>query len=135
MTAWAFSYFGHPDVRMLDGGFHKWTVEGRPVSIDPGSYPAGRFEARPVDALFCSLEDAKAAQGAAGSLFWDVRTRAEYEGTEARDNSRPGHIPGAVHLEWTELLDEETRTFKPQEELLRLLASRGITPESEINCY
>ena len=136
MTAWAFSYFGHPDVRMLDGGFQKWTQEGRPVSAEPGSYPRAEFEARPVEDLYCSLENAKAASASSDSIFWDVRTQAEYEGTsQAGNNRRPGHIPNAVHLEWVELLDAETRTLKPQAELGRLLESRGITPESEINCY
>ena len=73
--------------------------------------------------------------GSPNTVFWDVRARGEYDGTDARDNARPGHIAGAVHLEWTELLDPETRTFKPAAELRSLLSSRGITPESEINCY
>ncbi|HEX5369325.1 MAG TPA: sulfurtransferase, partial [Dehalococcoidia bacterium] len=59
----------------------------------------------------------------------------EYDGSEAVNNPRPGHVSGAVHLEWTELLDPETRTFKPAAELRALLESRGITPESEIDCY
>jgi thiosulfate/3-mercaptopyruvate sulfurtransferase len=136
MAAWAFAYFGHPRVRMLDGGFAKWTAEGRPVSLARGSYRRGSFEAQPVADLYCSLEDARKSHGGPATVFWDVRSRAEYDGvSEAGNNPRRGHIPGAVHLEWTELLDPETRTFRAQEELMQLLSSRGITPESEINCY
>jgi thiosulfate/3-mercaptopyruvate sulfurtransferase len=136
MTAWSFAYYGHPDVRILDGGWAKWTAEGRPVSTEIVSYEPASFEAEPVEEIYCSLDDAKAAHGATATVFWDVRTPAEYEGTATQGNNpRPGHIPGAIHLEWTELLDPETRTLKPAAELRTLLESRGITPESEINCY
>lgn len=135
MMAWAFMYYGHQHVQVLDGGFAKWTAEGRPVSTQPSGYPPGDFEATLAEELFCSLDDAKAKVGSANTLFWDVRAAGEYDGSDARNNARPGHIAGAVHLEWTELLDPETKTFKPGDELRGLLSSRGITPESEINCY
>ena len=135
MAAWAFAYYGHSSVQVLDGGFEKWTAEGRPVSTTPGTYPPGHFEAQPVEDLFCSLDHATSVHGSPGTIFWDVRRPEEYNGTEPGNNTRPGHIPGAVHLEWTELLDPETRTFKPAAELRSLLNSRGITPESEIDCY
>jgi thiosulfate/3-mercaptopyruvate sulfurtransferase len=135
MAAWAFAYYGHARVQILDGGLEKWTAEGRPVSMTPGSYPAGDFEAQLAEELFCSLDHARSVHGSPNTIFWDVRRREEYEGTEPVNNSRPGHIPGSVHLEWTELLDPETRTFKRADELRALLSSRGITPESEINCY
>ena len=135
MAAWAFLYYGHTRISVLDGGFEKWTAEGRPTTSTVSSYPEGRFEAQLVEDLFCSLDHAKRAHGSPGTIFWDVRRQSEYEGTEAVNNARPGHVPGAIHLEWTELLDPETRTFKTASELRPLLESRGITPEAEIECY
>ena len=46
-----------------------------------------------------------------------------------------GHIPGAVHLEWTELLDSDTKTLKSAADLQGLLASRGITPQKHVASY
>lgn len=135
MAAWAFLYYGHPNVQVLDGGFAKWTDEGKPTSNEPSTYPQGSFEAAVEEELFCSLDHAKSAHGNPGTIFWDVRRQGEYEGTEALNNARPGHVPGAIHLEWTELLDPDTRTFRPGPELRALLESRGITPEAEIECY
>ncbi len=135
MATWAFAYYGVTRAGVLDGGFEKWTSEKRPSTTEPGAYPESRFESSLVEEISCSLDHAKGAVGSPGTVFWDVRTKEEYEGTEARNNPRPGHVAGAVNLDWTELLDPLTKTFRPGDELRSLLGSRGITPESEINCY
>ena len=135
MAAWAFLYYSHTNVSVLDGGFEKWTAEGRAVSKEPGGYPEGDYEAQLVEDLFCSLDHARDVHGKSKTVFWDVRRPGEYDGSDAANNARPGHIPGAVHLEWTELLDADTKTFRSGPELRALLESRGITPESEIDCY
>jgi thiosulfate/3-mercaptopyruvate sulfurtransferase len=138
MVGWAFLYFGHQDTRLLDGGFEKWSREGRPTSHEATTYPEAAFHARPAEDMYCSLESAKTSLGRSNTVFWDTRTQAEYEGTAAAGATGPprlGHLPGAVHLEWTELLDPESRTVKPAAELRELLSSKGITPESEVFSY
>ena len=65
-------------------------------------------------------------------MVWDVRTRAEYTGENPRHNRRPGHIPGARHMEWVEMMDPETDMFKSADEMRRLLTAQGITPEKEV---
>ena len=138
MVAWAFIYYGHQDVRLLDGGYHKWTEEGKPVSTQAASYPHTVFGAQPVEAIYCSLSQAKSFHGRPQTVFWDTRSEAEYQGTATAGGqplSRLGRIPGAIHLEWTELLDPVTKTLKPAAELRALLESRGITPDCEIGTY
>jgi thiosulfate/3-mercaptopyruvate sulfurtransferase len=138
MVAWAFLYYGHRNVRLLDGGYHKWTQEGRPVSSEAASYPQTIFNAKPVEAIYCSLSRAKSFHGRPQTVFWDTRSQAEYQGTAAAGGEPPprlGRIPGAIHLEWTELLDPATKTLKPAEELRGLLESRGITSDCEIDTY
>src|SRR3954447_22958915 len=63
MAAWAFEYYDHEHVQVLDGGFAKWTAEGRATSTAPGSYPSGSFEAQLVEELFCSLDHAQSVHG------------------------------------------------------------------------
>ncbi len=138
MVAWAFLYYGHQDVRLLDGGFHKWTQEGRPVSTQAASYQQTVFRAKPVETIYCSLSQAKSSHGRPQTVFWDTRSQAEYEGTAAAGGGplpRLGRIPGAIHLEWVELLDPATKTLKPAAELRSLLQSRGITPDCEVGTY
>lgn len=138
MVAWTFLYYGHPDVRILDGGLVKWAAEGRPVSTDAAHYPAATYAAKALDGVYCSLSQAKAGQARSGFVFWDTRNIAEYEGTASSAAGalpRLGHIPGAIHLEWAELLDPDTKTLKAAAELRELLESRGITPEMEVASY
>ena len=122
MVAWTFLYYGHADIRILDGGVTKWLSEGRPLDMQQPDWPPVSYVARPVGAVCCSLDQAKAGVGRDEFVFWDTRSDAEYTGDEAgfRAPPRPGHIPGAAHLEWTELFDPGSRTLKPAAELRQL---------------
>jgi thiosulfate/3-mercaptopyruvate sulfurtransferase len=64
-------------------------------------------------------------------LFWDTRSADEYSGAAARNNppDRAGHLPGAIHLEWLELVDGESRLLKPADAMHAILGAQGITPE------
>ena len=138
LVAWAFLYYGHQDVRLLDGGFEKWTSEGRAVSTQPTNYSEAIFNAKPVDAIYCSFSHAKASHGRPETVFWDTRSLAEFHGAgegHGKPPPRPGHIAGAAHLDWIELIDPEAKTFKPAAELRGLLESKGITPDREVNTY
>ena len=137
MVAWAFLYYGHRDVRLLDGGFDKWSREQRPVSTETPDYPYTHFVPAPEEAIYCSLDQARAAASQPNTVFWDTRTLEEFEGTSRSYEAPPrlGRIPGAVHLHWEDLIDTNTKTLKPAEELRPLLISKGITPDSEVHTY
>jgi thiosulfate/3-mercaptopyruvate sulfurtransferase len=137
MVAWTFLYYGHADVRILDGGVAKWVAEGRALDQQLPAWPAAAYEARPVEAVYCSLEQAKAGTERDDFVFWDTRSADEYAGNAAGFGSVPrlGHIPGAAHLDWAELLEAESRTLKPAAELQQLLEARGITPDKQVATY
>ena len=131
--SWALRYYGHENVKILNGGWRKWMKEGRSVSIDPPE-ARGRasFTPRRETSLIESTEELRGDYNRNGVVVWDVRSRGEYTGENPHHNRRPGHIPGAQHLEWLELMDETTHTFKPAEEMRRALQSRGITPDKQV---
>jgi thiosulfate/3-mercaptopyruvate sulfurtransferase len=133
---WVLNYYGHTNVKVLDGGWRRWASEGRPVSFaasDPVS--AGKFTPRTDSSLLGTLEQVRAACALGGSVIWDVRTGGEYDGSVSRRGLRPGHIPGAVSLEWADLMDRETHRFKPLAEIRRMLDHRGITPDRAVFAY
>ena len=122
----------------MDGGLSKWVSEGKPLSQDISDYTLSEFTASRNQGVYCSLEDAKSSINDSNSVFWDTRSIEEYQGTRSvmgTTDMRLGRIPGAIHLEWTELFEQETKTLKPAGELRHLLESRGIKPECEVNTY
>lgn len=111
--------------------------KGRPLDTQLREWPSVTYVARPVEGVNCSLEEAKAGAARDDFVFWDTRSADEYVGKAAGFGSipRPGHIPGAAHLDWAELLDRESRTLKPASKLRQLLEARGITPDKQIASY
>jgi thiosulfate/3-mercaptopyruvate sulfurtransferase len=135
---WVFRRFGHARVRLLNGGLRQWAAAGYPLTTEPAQPSTTDYTlSQPLDHLHCSLEHAKTAYGRKGTLFWDTRTEPEYLGHEAPFGApaRMGHIPGAVRLEWDELIDAGSGRFKPAEQMRAILVSQGITPEKEVLTY
>jgi len=135
---WAFARYGHGDVRVLNGGIGHWQARSHPLSTDRPTIAAADYKVSGQDdGLHCNLPQAVAAAVQGDVLLWDVRTVDEYTGAASRANppERAGHLPGAVHLEWTELLDGSTGLFKPADEMRAILDAAGITPEAEVAAY
>ncbi|HJM89667.1 MAG TPA: rhodanese-like domain-containing protein [Dehalococcoidia bacterium] len=137
MTAWAFLYYGHPDIRYLEGGLTQWTAEGRSVTRELPSHEPRTFAAQPAEGVLCRLDQAKASVDDDGAVFWDTRSLGEFDGNTAGWNPPPqlGHLPGAIHLEWTELFNGDGGTLLPAAELTTLLGAKGITPELVVHTY
>ena len=134
---WVLNYYGHTDARVLNGGWHRWLTEGRPVTFHQ-TRPAspGSFTPRVNESLICRVDDLKASLDRPGVLIMDMRTDEEWLGTNDRGNKRAGHVPGAVHLEWLNFVtSDDRRVFKPADELRAMLTAKGITPESEVVTY
>ena len=133
---WVLGYYGHENVKVLNGGWKKWTAEGRPAETGPGTSAGGGAtftpEVHPETAS--TVETLAAAIGRADAVIWDIRTREEFAGENDRGNARRGHVPGAAHLEWVELVNDD-ETFKDAGELRALAAGLGITPATAVHVY
>ena len=133
---WVLTYYGHRDVRVLNGGFDKWLVEGRPVTMAHPTVVPASFTPRPDESVLGTCDLLRAGVGRADTLFLDVRSEGEYQGTLSRRNKRVGHVPGAIHLEWTNFVTEDpTHVFKPAAELREMLRARGVTPDKNVYVY
>lgn len=132
---WILNHFGHTNVALLDGGWLKWTAEGRPATREPAKHNAAAFRARPNPRWVATADDVKAAIGRPGTRLVDARTQAEIEGRDLRGIRRGGRIRSSVPLYWEELLDPATRAFKPAPALEALFKERGLAPADEIIAY
>ncbi|HLX09869.1 MAG TPA: rhodanese-like domain-containing protein [Thermoanaerobaculia bacterium] len=129
---WMLAYLGHPQARLLDGGWEAWREARLPISTADERPLAGRFRAAPVAALRASAADVDQALHA-GSIVLDVRSDEEWHGATPYFEARGGHIPGAVHVEWKALLDPLGR-IDPVAARARLLAA-GIKPGDRVITY
>lgn len=132
---WALNYYGHTRTRVLNGALQKWAGEGRPVTTEAPAPPArATFTARPIPAWIARKDDVHACIQDPGSIILDVRSAAEHTGAEPRKNRRAGHIPRAIHLEWTRALDSEGtyRVWRQPVELRALFENAGVTPDHSI---
>lgn len=133
---WALNYYGHTNVKVLNGGWRKWLSEGRPVTSTATQAPPGaKFTPRLNSSLMVTADQMKEDYQKPEVVIWDVRSRGEYVGDATRGNRRPGHVPNAVHLEWLELVDDDTHLLKPPSEIRRILESHGITPDKRIEAH
>lgn len=134
---WTLQYHGHSKAYVLDGGYQKWSKEGRPTSLLASAKPEPEKYVLAASTRFPEVRaEADYIQtriGHPGAVVWDTRTPGEHAGTDIRAN-RGGHIPGAVHLNWTDLQKEVSgvKVLKDRDEIARLLESHGLTPDKEI---
>lgn len=112
---WLLRYFGHSDVRVLDGGFQAWHSAGFAVNeAQPVSVP-GNFSARPEPGQIVAYEQVKSFSAAGDALLIDSREEKRYLGLEEPIDPVAGHIPGAINKPWQQVLGAEG-LFLPQSE-------------------
>ena len=138
---WVCTLFGHPDVRLLDGGRTKWLAEGRPISTAPpvtagSDYPVIERDDAPIRAF----RDQVLAH--LGMPLIDVRSPGEYTGELLHMPDYPqegalrgGHVPGAVNIPWARAAAADA-TFRPREELEAIYRDEaGLAPGDDIVVY
>ena len=131
---WCLKYYGHENVRILDGGWRLWLKQGRPITMEQPRVAPSIFTPRVDESLLATGDYVRETMARPDVIVLDVRSDAEWDGTRTPgNNSRGGHIPGSVHLEWTRSLEAgEDRCLLPSEELREMLAAAGVTPDKEI---
>jgi thiosulfate/3-mercaptopyruvate sulfurtransferase len=131
-TYWYLKYYGHDNVRLMNGPREKWISEGRPTSTDVPRYEAQQFRAREGDeAIRARREEVMAALDQKIRLV-DVRSPQEFSGEliamagyEQEGAQRAGHIPGAASVPWAQAVQQDG-TFKSADELRELYTSKGV---------
>jgi thiosulfate/3-mercaptopyruvate sulfurtransferase len=139
---WILKYYGHRDVRLLNGGRVKWLADKREITTALPSYPHTNYTAQPPHSdIRASRDQILFSLGRNGFALVDVRSPGEYSGDLLAPANLPqegaqrgGHIPGAANIPWASAVGEDG-TFKPADELRALYAGKGITPDKEVVAY
>ena len=126
---WMFLSFGHPDVKVLDGGLKKWLREGRPTHSGKVTPKPGKFQAK-LDPELCPQPAAIARQSrnacrAIGRCAAACAFRRHALPSRGRA-CRSGHIPGSRNVPYAELFDAETGAMKPLDDLRQAFKGAGV---------
>ena len=144
-AAWAFwqmKYYGHKDVRLMNGGRVKWVAENRPLTTDASSHAATSYRAGEINENIRAYRDyVLSAVNAGKTSLVDVRAPAEYSGEllapenlPQEGSQRGGHIPGAANIPWGTAVQEDG-TFKSADELKSIYGGKGIDSSRETIAY
>lgn len=124
---WMLRAMGFDNAAVLNGGWEKWTAEGRPTSGVTPAYPPATFTPRPRPELFVGKEAVAAAMDDPDICTINALLPELHRG-ESKRYGRPGHIPGSVNLPCGMLLDPETNVFLPPDAVQARLDAVGATP-------
>jgi thiosulfate/3-mercaptopyruvate sulfurtransferase len=141
-TYWYLKYYGHDNVRLINGPREKWISEGRPTTTDVPSPAPATFTAQPGDDAIRALRGEVLDALDNGRKLVDVRSPQEYSGEliampgyEQEGAQRGGHIPGAASVPWAQAVQEDG-TFKSADDLRELYSSKaGIADGDDVIAY
>ena len=130
------------DARIMNGGRAGWIAEGRELSKEVPSYPAGSYRRERDDQTIRAFRDqVKEHIKKSGVAPVDVRSPQEYSGERTHMPEYPqegtlrgGHIPTAVSIPWAQAVKEDS-TFKSREDLETLYGGKGVTADKDVVAY
>ncbi len=132
---WLLTYAGYRPGGVLHGGLGAWQKAGYRVSTEKSLRPPQKFVVKENPAILASTDYVAKRMHSSTAVILDVRSREEFSGKDGSQHcARSGHIPGAVWLEWTQLL-EGPLSYGQIANLQKLLADAGVTPDKEVIPY
>lgn len=142
---WILAYYGFPiaQMKLLDGALDGWKAKGYPTEMIPPQTSQTQFKlpgkTKSTEPLLCGLPEVRGALRDPKKVVLDVRASKEYLGEETLTGAtRPGRIPGVKWIEWREVLIKDGPQkgyWKSADEIRKLFAEIGVTPDKEIYIY
>ena len=139
---WQLKYYGHNDVRMMNGGRAKWEADNRPLTTEAPNHAPKTYQASEPNQAVRAYRDQVLASVNAGNIsLVDVRSPDEFSGAllappalPQEGSQRGGHIPGAANIPWGQAANEDG-TFKSADDLQELYGGKGIDGNRETIAY
>ena len=140
---WIFKFYGHQNLKIMDGGRKKWELENREYTTNEPQIQATEYKAAPPDeGLRAYLFDVRRAMDKEDSVMVDVRSPKEFTGEITAPPEYPtehaprgGHIPGAHNIPWATAVNDADGTFKSFEELNQIYQPKGVVADKDVICY
>ena len=132
---WMLRSFGFDRAAVLDGGWVKWTSEGRPVSTEPCRYPRAEFAANPRPGLFVGKQAVRAAIGNSATCLVNALNLEQHRGTGGVHYGRRGGIATSACVPARSLTDPKTHAYLPLERLRDAFQASGALDRQQVITY
>ena len=133
---WMFRSMGCTNAAVLDGGWRRWSDEGRPASTDAAGYAPASFTPTADLDRFADLDEVKAFVESGGSCLINALGRDQHSGADGgRTYGRAGHIPGSTNVPAMELIDPDTGLYRPSNELAGMFAEVAPDKSQRVVTY
>jgi thiosulfate/3-mercaptopyruvate sulfurtransferase len=132
---WLLRWLAHDAVAVLDGGFKKWTAEGRPLESGRTDRATRQFTGSPRADMAVDVQTVASHLATGGRRLVDARAPERYRGDTEPIDKIGGHIPGARNHFYQWNLDERGLFRTPEELRTRIRASVGEVPTEQVVCY
>jgi len=133
---WTLEAFGFSHYSLLNGGLIAWANEGYPVTTEVKHPETGTFSVTTKNNAAIAERDYVLENLNNDSVkFLDARSTPEFTGQKCFAQ-RGGHIPGAIHYDWLELMEPTNNArLRSAESLNATLSNKGFDKEKEVVCY
>ncbi len=130
---WTLDVIGHNQYSYLNGGITAWANEGHPCETQVNTAEPVDFHCHEINTTpIAEADDILRKLGGKNFAIWDARSRDEYDGIKILA-AKAGHIPGAVHYEWTDMMDPSRHLrLLDLQSIQAKLNELGLTPDKEI---
>ncbi len=140
---WVFKYYGHENIKIMNGGRKKWELENREYTTEEPKIEKTSYSSREPDEKIRSyLDEVKKALVQNNTVMVDVRSPKEFTGEITAPPEYPmehaqrgGHIPGANNIPWATAVNDADGTFKSVDDLKQIYESKGIVSDKDVICY
>lgn len=129
---WTFRIFGARNVFILDGGLPAWKSDGRPTEAGEVKRPKRTFNASMDTAAVAMVSDVQMALNNESAQVVDARSAGRFTGRESepRAGLRSGHMPGALNVPYTEIV--ENGRLVPPERIAQAFKKAGVDPDKPV---
>lgn len=131
---WMLRAMGFDNAAVLNGGWHKWTKEGRATSTEATTFPPATFVAKARPKLFADKDAVLAAVGSDDTRIVSALMHEMHAG-EVLDVTERGHITSSTCVPFSEILDPETLAYLPTDALQEKFADAGATADKQVITY
>lgn len=121
-------YLGAKDVKILDGGLEAWKKGRKPITRNPTNISKTTFSLSVNKSLMAGIADVDAPKP--NLVLLDTRSPEEFNGTK----DSKGHLPGAINIEYKQLLDANGM-LKSKAEIEKVYAAKGVSKDKQIVLY